>query len=116
MSGWQIVRAISGQIAEGTAAPLAALCIDVDAGKRCELSFGAITFGGTVAASAAKLCLWRSSGGRVDKVAEIILATGVIPVSPTVETNADALWVTVEAFTGGTAPTLTVDVYARTTG
>lgn len=113
--GWTLLRNIDAQTAEGTAAPVSNLFVDVDSGRRVELSFGAITFAGTVAATAAKLCLWRSSGGRIDKLAEIQLVTGVIPISPAIETNADALWVTVESFTGGTAPTLSVAIYARAT-
>jgi len=113
---WTLLRSISAQTAEGASAPASNLFVDVDSGKRVELSFGTITFGGSVAASAAKLNLWRSSGGRIDKLAEMQLVSGVIPISPAIETNADALWVTVDSFTGGTSPNISVDIYARATG
>jgi len=80
-----------------------------------EIAFDALTFGGTSAATSATFAVWRKSDGRVDRVQTItIAATDAGSPSPVVVTlHGESLYVTVESFTGGTAPNIAGNVWGR---
>lgn len=108
-----LIRTLTNQVAEGGTPPALGVCVNTLCAPKAEISFGPLTWGGTAQASTAKCSLWRESMGRVDRVAEFTLVNGQVPLSPVVETFSSQLWLTVDSFAGGTAPTLSFDVYAR---
>lgn len=119
---WKLARTFTAQTAE-SAAPSAGDFVTLPQGgksygdgarqSKVELSIGTLTFGGTVAASAVTLAIWRLSGGRIDRVGSIVCVTGVTPDSPLIDFNGESICIRAESFTGGTAPTVAGTVYAR---
>lgn len=113
---FSLVRSITTQTAEGTSAkPADNLFVDGPAAMsgKVEVSFGDLTWAGTAQADGAVLSFWRLQEGRKDRIAEVQLVRGVIPLCPILNMGGGKVWVTVDSFVNGTAPNLSVDVYAR---
>lgn len=119
MAKWKEIRDLTVAIvAEGTTAPASNLFVNVstkgDLQRHVEISFDALTFAGTVAASSAKIGVWRMVGNRIDKVGTIDLFAATYPEARILEHfNGEKIWLRVESFSGGTAPTLGTKMHAR---
>lgn len=113
-SAWVTVRTLTGATADTTPTTSAAF-VDVAAQPvpRVEVRVRS----GSLANSPASVTLgiWRKSGGAVDKLGTITIASGDIatPVPQLFEIYDPSVYVTVESFSGGASPTLTATIEAR---
>lgn len=125
MTWTQLRDLTTPQTAEGRTAPAddAFLALEgagqysPDAGRvpYVELRCDALTLGGTSAASAVTLGVWRLSDGKKDRVAAITIASADAgsPEPKIVDFHGETIAVVVEAFTGGTAPDVAGKIYGR---
>lgn len=113
-SAWQTVRSLSGATADATPTTSAAfVAIGISPTPRVEIRVR----GGSLANSPASVTLgvWRLSGGAVDKLGTITIASGDIatPIPQLFEIYDPSVFVTVDSFSGGSSPTMTATIEAR---
>lgn len=111
---WKTVRTLSGATADATPTTGSAfVSLAVEAVPRVEIRVR----GGSLANSPASVTLgvWRLSGGAVDKLGTITIASGDIatPVPQLFEIYDPSVYVTVDSFSGGSSPTMTATIEAR---
>lgn len=113
-SGWVTIRSLSGQIAESAPTTLSAF-VDIaqQPMPRVEVRVRSGSLANTPAA--VTLAVWRKSGGAVDKLGTIVIASTDIatPIPQLFESYDSSIYVTVESFSGGTSPTMTATIEAR---
>ena len=113
-SAWQTVRSLSGATADATPTTGSAfVAIGISPTPRVEVRVR----GGSLANSPTSVTLgvWRLSGGAVDKLGTITIASGDIatPVPQLFEVYDPSVYVTVDSFSGGASPTMTATIEAR---
>jgi len=109
---WTSVRTVTTQAAEGTSAPTPTAALS-SAGRKVEVRLRSGVVGG--APTSVTLGVWRGSQGSVDKMGAITLQAAAIGVSQPafLDFYGQNVWVTVESFVAGTAPTLCGTIEAR---
>lgn len=112
---WQTVRTLTTQAAESGVPSSAVFVAHPEAGQYstasgripyAEIGYDSLVLAGSP--TSVTLAVWRLSDAKVEKLfsTTILAADVAAPIPLDVEVDAEALWVTVESFVGGTAPTL----------
>jgi hypothetical protein len=112
---WQTIRTLTTQAAEAGVPTSTLFVAHPDAGQYSqsggripyvEVGFDSLVLAGSP--TAVTLAVWRLSDAKVERLLTTTIPAAEIgsPIPLDVEVDAEALWVTVDSFTGGTAPTL----------
>jgi len=114
--GWQTLRTLSSQTAEGTSAPslsAAFVQLALTPMPRVEIRVRSASLANSP--TSVTLSVWRKSGGAVDKLGTFTIASSDIatPIPQMFELYDPLVYVQVESFVGGSSPTITATVEAR---
>jgi hypothetical protein len=112
---WQTIRTLTTQAAEAGVPSSALFVAHPEAGQYAaasgrvpyvEVGFDSLVLAGSP--TGVVLAVWRLSDAKVEKVLAVTVqaADAAAPIPLDVEADAEALWITVDSFVGGTSPTL----------
>jgi hypothetical protein len=119
---WQTLRTVTTLAAEGTTAPDASVFLGIEADERfvvdsrvqyLEIGIDSLSVAGSPAS--VTFGIWRSSDTSIDRLGSFTVAAASvgIPTPQIIDFHGEKCWVTVESFSGGTAPTATATIRVR---
>ena len=114
VSKWVTVRTLSGATADATPTTASTFVdLNLSPAPRVEIRVRGCSLANSP--TSVTLGVWRLSGGAVDKLGTITIASGDIatPVPQLFEIYDPSVYVTVDSFSGGSSPTITATIEAR---